>query len=309
MSISFENRVAIVTGAGGGLGRCHALELAKRGAKVVVNDLGGDVRGEGGSSSAAQAVVAEIEAAGGAAFAHGASVTDEAGVADMVAQTMDRWGRVDVLVNNAGILRDKSFSKMSIDDFRSVVDVHLMGSTICTKAVWDIMREQAYGRIVMTTSSSGLFGNFGQANYGAAKLALIGLMHTLCLEGAKYNVFVNALAPVAATRMTEDLMPPEALALLKPELVSPAVAFLASETAPNRTILSAGAGAFARASVNETMGVAFAAADATAETIAAEWAKIDDASTLREPKAGSEQSVNFLQQAAAAAGLSTPERR
>ena len=308
MTISYEGRVAIVTGAGGGLGRCHALALARRGAKLMINDLGGNVHGEGGSSDAAQAVVAEIEAMGGEAIAHGASVTDEAAVADMVAKTMDRFGRVDVLVNNAGILRDKSFSKMTMDDFRMVLDVHLVGSAICTKAVWEIMREQAYGRIVMTTSSSGLFGNFGQANYGAAKLGLVGLMHTLCLEGAKYNIKVNALSPVAATRMTEDLMPPEALDLLKPELVSPAVEYLASEDAPNRTIISAGAGTFARASVMETTGKAFPAAEATAETLRDQWADVDDASTLREPKAGGEQSMNFLGQAVQLAGLGATDR-
>ena len=219
--LRFDGRVAIVTGAGGGLGRSHALQLAARGAKVLVNDLGSARDGSGGSSAAAEAVVAEIRAAGGVAMANGASVTDPAGVQAMVDQVMAEWGRIDILVNNAGILRDKSFSKMTLDDFRLVVDVHLMGSFYTTKAVWDIMKAQNYGRIIFTTSSSGLFGNFGQANYGAAKMAVVGLMQTLSLEGEKYNVRVNCLAPTAATRMTEDLMPPAVLALLTPESVPP----------------------------------------------------------------------------------------
>lgn len=309
MSMSLEGRVAIVTGAGGGLGRCHALALAKRGAKLVINDLGGSLAGEGSSLTAAESVVEEIKALGGDAIAHGASVTDEAAVDDMVQQAKAEFGRIDILVNNAGILRDKSFAKMTVDDFRAVVDVHLIGSAIVTKAVWDTMRDQAYGRIVMTTSSSGLFGNFGQANYGAAKMGLVGLMHTLCLEGAKYNIRVNCLSPVAATRMTENLMPAEALALLKPELVSPAVEFMVSEDAPNRTIISAGAGVFARASVHETLGMGFTATGATAEAIRDNWNKINDADTLREPKAGAEQSMNILTQAAQMAGLTTPDRR
>jgi len=210
MTIRYDGQVAIVTGAGGGLGRSHAIALAARGAKVVVNDLGGSVDGSGGSSDAAKAVVAEIEAAGGEAMANGANVADYAQVEKMVAETMERWGRIDILVNNAGILRDKSFVKGSIDDFKLVVDVHLMGSVNCTKAVWDIMREQAYGRIVVTTSSSGLYGNFGQTNYGSAKMAVIGMMNTLVLEGAKYNIHVNALAPTAGTRMTEGLIQEDA---------------------------------------------------------------------------------------------------
>src|SRR3990167_998289 len=214
--LRFDGRVAIVTGAGGGLGRSHALQLAARGAKVLVNDLGSARDGSGGSSAAAEAVVAEIRAAGGVAMANGASVTDPAGVQAMVDQVMAEWGRIDILVNNAGILRDKSFSKMTLDDFRLVVDVHLMGSFYTTKAVWDIMKAQNYGRIIFTTSSSGLFGNFGQANYGAAKMAVVGLMQTLSLEGEKYNVRVNCLAPTAATRMAEDLMPPAVLPLGNP---------------------------------------------------------------------------------------------
>jgi NAD(P)-dependent dehydrogenase (short-subunit alcohol dehydrogenase family) len=216
MSIDFHGRVAIVTGAGGGLGKQHALALAKRGAKVLVNDLGGNVHGEGGSVSAAQAVVDEIIKAGGEAMANGASVTDYEAVQGMVKQAMDKWGRVDILVNNAGILRDKSFSKMEIADFRLVMEVHVMGAVHCTKAVWPIMQAQNYGRVIMTTSSSGLYGNFGQSNYGAAKMALAGMMQTLAIEGEKYNIRVNSLAPTAATRMTEGLMPfARVLAVLK----------------------------------------------------------------------------------------------
>lgn len=255
MSLDFTGRVAIVTGAGGGLGRAHALALAKRGAKVLVNDLGGARDGSGGSVSAAQAVVDEIRAMGGQALANGASVTDFEAVQAMVQQAVDAWGRVDVLVNNAGILRDKTFAKMDMADFRLVVDVHLMGAVHCTKAVWPHMVAAKYGRIVMTTSSSGLYGNFGQSNYGAAKMALVGLMQTLSLEGEKHNIRVNCLAPTAATRMTEDLMPPEVLAVLKPEAVVPAMLVLACEGAPTRTTLCAGAGGFEAAHITMTQGL------------------------------------------------------
>nr|WP_315463409.1 SDR family oxidoreductase [uncultured Rhodoferax sp.] len=254
MNLDFTGRVAIVTGAGGGLGRQHALALAARGAKVVVNDLGGARDGSGGSLSAAESVVAEIRAAGGEAIANGASVTDFEAVQAMVQQAVDAWGRVDILVNNAGILRDKSFAKMEIADFRSVVDVHLMGAVHCCKAVWPHMNEQKYGRILMTTSSSGLYGNFGQSNYGAAKLALVGLMQTLALEGAKNNIHVNSLAPTAATRMTEGLMPPQVLDALKPEAVVPAMLVLVSEDAPTRTTLCAGAGSVEAAHITLTQG-------------------------------------------------------
>lgn len=285
MSISLEGRVAIVTGAGGGLGRCHALALAKRGAKVVVNDLG-DASGQ---SAAADKVVEEIRAAGGEAMSNGASVTDIAAVEAMVKSAMDAWGRIDILVNNAGILRDKSFLKMSLEDFQLVVDVHLMGSVNCTKAVWEIMREQKYGRIIMTTSSSGLYGNFGQSNYGAAKLGVVGLMQTLSLEGAKYNIRVNSLAPTAATQMTENLMPEEVLAQLKPELVSPAVVFMASEDAPSRTIIAAGAGAFETAQITLNKGIYLGTGDDVADQLAARFDELLDRTDAEVPESGGAQ--------------------
>jgi NAD(P)-dependent dehydrogenase (short-subunit alcohol dehydrogenase family) len=280
MSIDFKGKVAIVTGAGGGLGRTHAIELVKRGAKVVVNDLGGSVDGTGGSSEAANKVVAEIKAAGGEAISNGSSVTDETGVANLVKQTMDAFGRIDILVNNAGILRDKSFKKMEVADARIVLDVHLMGSFICTKAVWPIMSEQNYGRIVMTTSPSGLFGNFGQANYGAAKLGLVGFMNTLVIEGKKNDIRVNAISPVAATRMTENLMPKEMLDKLGPELVTAGVVFLCSQDAPNGAILQAMGGNFHVAAVMENEMVNLGE-KATADDVAANWAKISDLSKAK----------------------------
>ena len=244
MSLDFTDKVVIVTGAGGGLGKSHALEFARRGAKVVVNDLGGAMDGSGGSSDAAEAVVAQIKEAGGEAIANGSSVTDDAGVDNMIKQTMDAYGRIDVLVNNAGVLRDKSFAKMEIDDFTFVVDVHLFGTMKPTKAVWPIMKEQGYGRIMVTSSSSGLYGNFGQSNYGAAKLGVVGFMNTLKLEGQKDNIHINALAPVAWTRMTENLMPAEMEDMLTPGRVTPAVVFMCSEGAPTGKIICAGAGAY-----------------------------------------------------------------
>ena len=254
MAIDFKGRVAIVTGAGGGLGREHALALAARGAKVLVNDLGGSRDGSGGSQTAAQAVVDEIVARGGQAIANGASVTDMDAVLAMVQQAVDAWGRVDILVNNAGILRDKSFGKMEIADFRLVMDVHLMGAVHCCKAVWPLMTAQQYGRILMTTSSSGLYGNFGQSNYGAAKLALVGLMQTLAIEGAKHGIRVNSLAPTAATRMTQDLMPQTVLDALSPKAVVPAMLVLVGEDAPTRQILCAGAGSVEAAHITLTQG-------------------------------------------------------
>jgi len=273
MSISFADQVAIVTGAGGGLGRCHALELARRGAKVVINDLGGSMDGSGGSSEAAEAVVAEIKAMGGEAIANGGSVSDRAGAQSMVDDAMNAWGRVDVLINNAGILRDKSFSKMTLDDFDMVVNVHLMGAAYCAHAVWPIMKAQNYGRILMTTSPTGLYGNFGQTNYGAAKLGQVGLMHSLKIEGAKNNIHTNTIAPVAATRMTEDLMPEAVLEKLGPELVTPAAIFLASEDAPNGVILQAQGGKFSIACIVENEGVQIGV-DATVEDIASNYESI-----------------------------------
>lgn len=289
MSIDFKGRVAIVTGAGGGLGKQHALALAARGAKVVVNDLGGDVHGQGGSVSAAQAVVDEIRAAGGEAIANGASVTDFEAVQKMVQQAMDTWGRVDILINNAGILRDKSFAKMELADFRLVMEVHVMGAVHCTKAVWPIMQAQNYGRVVMTTSSSGLYGNFGQANYGAAKMALAGLMQTLSIEGEKHNIRVNALAPTAATRMTEGLMPAQVLQALEPSAVVPAMLVMAAEDAPNRTILCAGAGGFEAAQITLTQGVYLGVGADTPERLAAALAQVTDLSGASVPRSGAEQ--------------------
>ncbi|MGA2124631.1 MAG: SDR family NAD(P)-dependent oxidoreductase [Xanthobacteraceae bacterium] len=275
MALRFDRRVAIVTGAGGGLGRCHALALAARGAKVVVNDLGGATDGTGGSRRAAEQVADEIRAAGGEAIADAASVTDPAAVGRMVDAAMSAWGRIDILVNNAGILRDRSFAKMEPDDFRAVLDVHVMGAVNCTKAVWEIMRTQAYGRVVMTTSGSGLFGNFGQANYGAAKMALVGLMQTLGLEGAKHNIKVNCLAPAATTRMTAALFPPEQAALLAPEAVTPGLLALVAEDAPTRVILAAGAGGFERVYVTLTQGLHIPPlAEDAAELVLARFADI-----------------------------------
>ncbi len=274
MNLDFTGRVAIVTGAGGGLGRAHALALAARGAKVVVNDFGGARDGTGGCSTAAERVVSEITAAGGQAIANGASVTDMAAVQAMVDQAFAAWGRVDVLVNNAGVLRDKSFAKMTLEDFRFVLDVHLMGAVHACKAVWPLMQAQHHGRIVMTTSSSGLFGNFGQSNYAAAKMALVGLMQTLALEGQKYDIRVNALAPTAATRMTEGLLPPAVLAALQPEAVVPAMLVLAAEAAPNRTILCAGGGSFEAAHITLTRSVHLGSGIDTPERLAEVLAQV-----------------------------------
>ena len=289
MSIRFDGRVAIVTGAGGGLGRLHALALAARGAAVVVNDLGAAIDGSGGAPAAANAVAEEIRASGGKAIANGASVTDFAAMQAMVDAAVREWGRVDILVNNAGILRDKSFAKMELADFRLVMDVHLMGAVHCSKAVWNVMREQNYGRIVMTTSSTGLFGNFGQANYGAAKMALVGLMQTLSIEGAKHDIRVNCLAPTAATRMTEHMMPEAVLKLLEPEAVTPGLIALVAEDAPTRAILCAGAGAFERAHLTLTNGVHIGHPDDAAERIVAQWDKISDREGETVPESGAAQ--------------------
>ena len=304
-SLSFEGQVAIVTGAGGGLGREHALALARRGAKVLVNDLGGAVDGSGRSVSAAQAVVDEIRAFGGEAMANGASVTDFAAVQAMVQQAIDAWGRVDILINNAGILRDKSFAKMELEDFRQVVDVHLMGAVHCCKAVWPIMQAQNYGRIVMTTSSSGLYGNFGQSNYGAAKMALVGLMQTLALEGAKYHIHVNALAPTAATRMTEGLMPEAVLAALKPKAVVPAMLVLAHTSAPTRTILCAGAGSFEAAHIMLTQGVYVGMGEAAPEQLVQQLHAVLDQSNALVPESGMAQGQLEVGKAMAARGAAS----
>jgi NAD(P)-dependent dehydrogenase (short-subunit alcohol dehydrogenase family) len=289
MTIRFDGRVAVVTGAGGGLGRQHALALAARGAKVVVNDLGGTLEGNGGTPQAAQAVVDEIRATGGEAMASGASVTDAVAVQAMVDEAMKTWGRVDILVNNAGILRDKSFAKMTLDDLRLVVEVHLMGAVNCTKAVWDVMRSQNYGRIVMTTSSSGLYGNFGQSNYGAAKMALVGLMQTLSIEGAKNDIRVNCLAPTAATRMTENLLPEAVLKLLQPEAVTPGLLALLAEDAPTRAILCAGAGAFERAHVTLTRGIFVGLPGDAAEQVALNFGVLSDREGDTVPGSGNAQ--------------------
>jgi NAD(P)-dependent dehydrogenase (short-subunit alcohol dehydrogenase family) len=299
MSIRFDDRVAIVTGAGGGLGRLYALELAKRGAKVVVNDFGGSVRGEDGSSEAANRVANEINAAGGHAQANGASVSDPDGVAQLVGDAMDVFGRVDILINNAGILRDKTFAKMTLDDVRAVLDVHLLGTFLCTKAVWPIMQERGYGRIVMTSSGSGLFGNFGQANYAAAKLGVVGLMNTLELEGAKYDIRVNTIAPAAATRMTEGLMPDEMFAAFDPSYVVPGVVFLASENAPTGVVLGAAAGVFATARIAQSPGVALDTKTLDADAVAANWDRIADESSLLGFDAVGRQSLYFYEQATA----------
>ncbi len=300
MTISFKDKVAIVTGAGGGLGRAYALELAKRGAKVVVNDLGG-ARDGTGHSDAALKVVEEIKAAGGEAMSNGGSVTEYEQMVELVAKTKEAWGGVHVLINNAGILRDKSFAKMTMEDFELVVKVHLIGSANCTKAVWDLMREQNYGRILMTASSTGLYGNFGQANYGAAKLGLAGLTKTLYLEGAKYNVRCNSLAPIAATRMTEDIFPPEAFKMFGPENVVPAALFLVSEDAPSNVIMGAGAGYFNTAHVTMTQGIVLTGEDNSPEGVAAHFAQISDRTGEIVPQSGGEQSMAAMAKLQAAA--------
>jgi NAD(P)-dependent dehydrogenase (short-subunit alcohol dehydrogenase family) len=308
MTIRFDGQVAIVTGAGNGLGRSHALGLAERGAKVVINDLGSGVDGTGRASAAADAVVAEIIAKGGTAMANGANVAVWDEVKAMADQVMAKWGRVDILVNNAGILRDKTFTKMEVPDFRAVVDVHLMGTMHCTKAVWDIMRAQNYGRIVMTTSSSGLYGNFGQANYGAAKSAMVGFMNVLHAEGQKNDIRVNVLSPTAATRMTEQLLPPEALALLTPASITPGVLYLVSKDAPSRVILCAGAGGFARTIITETEGVYLDEAERTPETVAARFAEISDRTGERILTGAFQQTEKFVANAARAHGIKIQPR-
>jgi NAD(P)-dependent dehydrogenase (short-subunit alcohol dehydrogenase family) len=298
MAIRFDDKVAIVTGAGGGLGKQHALEFARRGAKVVVNDLGGAVDGSGGASDAANAVVEEIKAEGGEAIANGSSVADKDGVSKMVADTMDKWGRIDILVNNAGILKDKSFHKMTTEEFDQVMDVHFQGSFYVSHAVYPIMREQNFGRIIFTTSSGGLCGNFGQANYGAAKMGMIGLMNCLKVEGQKYNVFSSAVAPIAFSRMTDSLFPEGIGERFMPEYVTPAVIYLASDGVPNGAIIGAGAGVFTRFRIFETMGLSLGTGnDMTPENIAAGWDSVSDMDDARELFHGPEQTIKILEQA------------
>ena len=281
MAIRFDDKVAIVTGAGGGIGKEHALELARRGAKVVVNDLGGNVDGSG-TSDAANEVVELIKSEGGEAISNGASVTDLDAVKAMVNQTMEEWGRIDILVNNAGILRDKSFHKVTLDDFNLVMDVHFQGSLNCTHTIFPIMREQEYGRIIFTSSASGVYGNFGQTNYGSAKMAMIGLMNTLKLEGQNKNIFTNSITPVAYTRMTEGLIPEDFGKNLRSEFITPAVIYLASDQAPNGVTIAAGAGVFSRILIHETMGVSLGTGeDMTPENIHANWDKISDMTEAR----------------------------
>jgi NAD(P)-dependent dehydrogenase (short-subunit alcohol dehydrogenase family) len=295
MTIRFDDKVAIVTGAGGGIGKEHALELARRGAKVVVNDLGGSVDGSG-ASDAANEVVDIIKSEGGEAISNGASVTDLEAVKAMVNQTMDEWGRIDILVNNAGILRDKSFHKVTLDDFDLVMDVHFQGSLNCTHTIYPIMREQEYGRIIFTSSASGVFGNFGQTNYGSAKMAMIGLMNTLKIEGQNKNVFTNSITPVAYTRMTESLIPEDFGKNLQSEYITPAVIYLAGEDAPNGIIMAAGAGVFSRIFIHETMGVSLGMGeDMTPENIQANWDKISDMTDARALQNGGEQTMKFFE--------------
>jgi len=303
MTIRFDGRVAIVTGAGNGLGRAHALGLAKLGAKVVVNDFGGARDGTGGSLTAAETVVEEIRAAGGTAMADGADVSNFEQVTAMVEKATKEWGSVDVLCANAGILRDKSFGKMEVADFQKVLDVHLVGTFYCCKAVWDGMRARNYGRIVLTTSSSGLYGNFGQANYGAAKTGMVGLMNVLAEEGRKTDIRVNIVSPTAATRMTEELLPPEALKLMKPEAITPAVEYMLSENAPTKTIMGAGAGSFVVIRILESEGKNFPEDQWTADTVAANFAEISDMSNARVLDGAFHQTQKYVEQAARRLGL------
>jgi NAD(P)-dependent dehydrogenase (short-subunit alcohol dehydrogenase family) len=303
MSIRFDGRVAIVTGAGNGLGRAHALGLASRGAKVVVNDFGGARDGSGGSLTAAETVVEEIRAAGGIAIADGTDVSNYEQVTAMVDRAVAEWGSVDLMCANAGILRDKSFGKMELSDFAKVLDVHLTGTFYCCKAVWDGMRQRNYGRIVLTTSSSGLYGNFGQANYGAAKTGMVGLMNVLAEEGRKTDIRVNTVSPTAATRMTEELLPPQALALMKPEAITPAVLFLLSENAPTKTIMGAGAGSFAVIKLLESEGVNLAESDWTPDAVAAHFAEISDMSKARALEGAFQQTQKYVEQAATRLGV------
>ena len=297
MTISFDGQVAIVTGAGNGLGRSHALELGKRGAKVVVNDFGGARDGTGGEMGPAEKVAQEIIDAGGEAIANGANVANYSDCEAMAAQAMEKWGRIDVLINNAGILRDKSFGKLEMENWNMVVDVHLTGSANCSRAVWNHMKDQNYGRILMTTSTSGIYGNFGQANYGAAKLGLVGLMNTLCIEGAKNNIQINCISPTAATRMTEDILTEDMLAKLDPKFVTPAAVFLVSNEAPNHTVMFAGAGSYTTMQISESAGMHLAEEDRNADGVAANFAAISDMSNPDVFYSGTEHVVKVVKMA------------
>ncbi|MEM8652105.1 MAG: SDR family NAD(P)-dependent oxidoreductase [Pseudomonadota bacterium] len=297
MTISFNGQVAIVTGAGNGLGRSHALELGKRGAKVVVNDFGGARDGTGGEMGPAEKVAQEIIEAGGEAIANGANVANYSDCEAMAAQAMEKWGRIDVLINNAGILRDKSFGKLEMENWNIVVDVHLTGSANCSRAVWNHMKDQNYGRILMTTSTSGIYGNFGQANYGAAKLGLVGLMNTLCIEGAKNNIQINCISPTAATRMTEDILTEDMLAKLDPKFVTPAAVFLVSNEAPNHTVMFAGAGSYTTMQISESAGMHLAEEDRNADGVAANFAAISDMSNPDVFYSGTEHVVKVVKMA------------
>lgn len=304
--IRFDGRTAIVTGAGAGLGRSHALGLAMRGANVIVNDLGVATDGSSQSSDAAQAVVQEITERGGKAIASGANVADSEQVQAMVDMAIKTFGTIDILVNNAGILRDKSFAKMEMDNFHVVLDVHLTGSANCTKAVWGQMMEQKYGRIVMTSSASGLYGNFGQANYGAAKAGVFGLMNVLAQEGAQKNVRVNTLLPTAATRMTEGLLSQDVLDLLGPETITPGLLMLVSEDAPNKMVLGAGAGCFTETQITETAGVALVGDELTPEGVMAALSRIRDPEGATAMENAFSQSHKVARMAAATRGLPLP---
>jgi NAD(P)-dependent dehydrogenase (short-subunit alcohol dehydrogenase family) len=297
MSIRFDGRVAVVTGAGAGLGRCHALELARRGARVVVNDLGTSLSGAGRSSSAAEAVADAIRAAGGEALVDTADVAQPGEVAQMVERTLALWGRVDILINNAGILRDRTFAKAGLEDFRALLDVHLMGAVHCLKAAWEPMARQQYGRVLLTTSATGLYGNFGQSGYGAAKLALVGLTNTLHLEGARHGIHVNAISPAAGTRMVGEAVPAAVREALGPEKVTAAAVFLVSDDAPSGVVLGAGGGSFTRVRIGETDAVSVAPDEVSAERVAGAWAELRDAPVRRWYASADEQVAALLRAA------------